>query len=172
MKCHDHTTVNWVLSSFSITPQDNSPEKKESKLYEDYNEVWQKNGKIHGKSTQNCLFRELLLHVRTECHLWSSRETGNTWLHAEPKPSKGRAECGVHGILFWSTFYCHWIKTPPKPTFKTLCSYLFAVHVWLKIDVSLKALQRMREWTRGDLWVYSANFWAKKPPKDAPNRWT
>ena len=30
-------------------------------------------------------------------------------------------------------------------------SYLFAVHVWLKIEVSLKELQRMREWTLGDL---------------------
>lgn len=28
---------------------------------------------------------------------------------------------------------------------------LFAVHVWLKIDVSLKALHRMRECTLGDL---------------------
>lgn len=32
-----------------------------------------------------------------------------------------------------------------------LHSYLFAVHVWLKIEVSLKELQRMREWTLGDL---------------------
>lgn len=51
-------------------------------------------------------------------------------------------------------------------------SHLFAVHVWLKMEVSLKELQRMREWTLGDLWVYSANFWAKKPPKEAPKRWT
>jgi len=50
--------------------------------------------------------------------------------------------------------------------------YLFAVHVWLKIEVSLKALHRIRDWTLGDLCVYSANFWARKPPREAPKRWT
>lgn len=50
--------------------------------------------------------------------------------------------------------------------------YLFAVHVWLKIEVSLKELHRIRDWTLGDLCVYSANFWARKPPREAPKRWT
>lgn len=31
-----------------------------------------------GKSTRNCPFRELLLQVRTEHHLWGSRETVKT----------------------------------------------------------------------------------------------
>ena len=50
--------------------------------------------------------------------------------------------------------------------------YLLAVNVWLKMVVSLKELHRIREWTLGDLCVCSANFWARKPPREAPNRWT
>uniref|UniRef100_A0A0E9X9W1 Uncharacterized protein n=1 Tax=Anguilla anguilla TaxID=7936 RepID=A0A0E9X9W1_ANGAN len=40
------------------------------------------------------------------------------------------------------------------------------------MDVSLKELQRIRECTLGDLCVHSANFCARKPPKEAPNRCT
>lgn len=40
------------------------------------------------------------------------------------------------------------------------------------MEVSLKELHRIREWTLGDLCVHSANFWARNPPREAPNRWT
>lgn len=36
--------------------------------------------------------------------------------------------------------------------------YLFAVHVWLKMAVSLNELHNISECTLGDLCVYSANF--------------
>lgn len=36
--------------------------------------------------------------------------------------------------------------------------YLFAVHVWLKMAVSLNELHNINECTLGDLCVYSANF--------------
>lgn len=51
-------------------------------------------------------------------------------------------------------------------------NHLFAVHVWLKMEVSLNELHSISECTLGDLCVHSANFWAKNPPRDAPNRWT
>lgn len=50
--------------------------------------------------------------------------------------------------------------------------YLFAVQVWLKIVVSLNELHSISECTLGDLCVYSANFCARNPPSEAPNRWT
>lgn len=40
------------------------------------------------------------------------------------------------------------------------------------MEVSLNELHSIRECTLGDLCVHSANFWAKNPPRDAPNRWT
>lgn len=49
---------------------------------------------------------------------------------------------------------------------------LLAVQVWLKIVVSLNELHSISECTLGDLCVYSANFCAKNPPREAPNRWT
>lgn len=50
--------------------------------------------------------------------------------------------------------------------------YLLAVQVWLKIVVSLNELHSISECTLGDLCVYSANFCARNPPNEAPNRWT
>lgn len=69
------------------------------------------------------------------------------------------------------TFHCRKVNATHLIACLSL-PYLFAVHVWLKIEVSLKELHRMRDWTLGDLCVYSANFWARKPPREAPKRWT
>jgi len=52
---------------------------------------------------------------------------------------------------------------------KSLSTHVLADLVCLNTDVSTKALQRNIDATRGFLLVFSANFWAKNPPSDAPN---
>ena len=54
----------------------------------------------------------------------------------------------------------------------SVCTYVDAVAVCWNTDVSAKALQSIKEWTLGLLKVSSANFWARKPPREAPKRWT
>ena len=80
----------------------------------------------------------------------------------------------INGINHHRLHWARW-KVSKKWVFFSISDgisqKLFAVQVWLKIEVSLKELQRMRERTLGNLWVYSANFWTKKPPKEAPKRW-
>ena len=75
----------------------------------------------------------------------------------------------INGINHHRLHWARW-KVSKKWVFFSISDgisqKLFAVQVWLKIEVSLKELQRMRERTLGNLWVYSANFWTKKPPKD------
>lgn len=60
------------------------------------------------KSTQNCSSRELLLHVRTEHHLWGSRETMETRDYTL-SPNRVKEELNVAFTAFfsWITFYCH-----------------------------------------------------------------
>ena len=38
--------------------------------------------------------------------------------------------------------------------------------LFLNTEVSVNVLHRISEATLGQLWVYSANFWAKYPPRD------
>ena len=49
-------------------------------------------------------------------------------------------------------------------------TYVGAARVWSKISVSVKALQRINDWTRCVRNVCSANFCARKPPSEAPSR--
>ena len=51
-------------------------------------------------------------------------------------------------------------------------TYVDAVAVCWKTDVSAKELHNIKEWTLGLLQVISANFCARKPPREAPKRCT
>lgn len=86
-------------------------------------------------------------------------------------PHPGWKQVRHMSIQISVTFHCKKINARNLIACLSL-AYLFAVHVWLKIEVSLKELHRIRDWTLGDLCVYSANFWARKPPREAPKRWT